>query len=107
MPPVPAPTTSNQLLPLRAAGKQASLRLPYCQAVVMGAETEPERSKRQHQRTLFDSVAEHYEASRLSYPEEIVEFAVATAGLVAGSASSRSAATLASSPNPWRASDSA
>jgi ubiquinone/menaquinone biosynthesis C-methylase UbiE len=52
----------------------------------MGAETEPERSKRRHQRTLFDSVAELYEASRLSYPAEIVEFALATAGLVAGSA---------------------
>jgi 2-polyprenyl-3-methyl-5-hydroxy-6-metoxy-1,4-benzoquinol methylase len=60
--------------------------VPYCQAVVMGAETEPERSKRRHQRTLFDSVTELYEASRLSYPGEIAEFAVATAGLVAGSA---------------------
>jgi ubiquinone/menaquinone biosynthesis C-methylase UbiE len=52
----------------------------------MEAETEPERSKRRHQRTLFDGVAGLYEASRLSYPGEIVEFAVATAGLVAGSA---------------------
>ena len=52
----------------------------------MGAETEQERSRRRHQRTLFDSVAQLYEASRLGYPDTIVELAVATAGLGAGSA---------------------
>jgi ubiquinone/menaquinone biosynthesis C-methylase UbiE len=51
----------------------------------MKAETEQERSERRHQRTLFDSVAQLYEASRLGYPGSIVELAVATAGLGAGS----------------------
>jgi ubiquinone/menaquinone biosynthesis C-methylase UbiE len=58
----------------------------YCRAVGMGAETEQERSKRRHQRTLFDSVAQLYEVSRLGYPSDIVEFAVATAALGASSA---------------------
>jgi SAM-dependent methyltransferase len=58
----------------------------YCRAVRMGAETEQERSRRRRQRTLFDSVAQLYEASRLGYPGSIVELAVATAGLGAGSA---------------------
>jgi ubiquinone/menaquinone biosynthesis C-methylase UbiE len=49
------------------------------------AETEQERSKRRHQRTLFDSVAQLYEASRLGYPSGIVEFAVATAAVGPGS----------------------
>jgi ubiquinone/menaquinone biosynthesis C-methylase UbiE len=57
----------------------------YCRAVDMAAETEQERSKRRHQRTLFDSVAQLYEASRPGYPSEIVEFAVATAAVGAGS----------------------
>ncbi len=58
----------------------------YRRAVGVAAETEQERSKRRHKRTLFDSVAELYEASRLGYPASIVELAVATAGLGAGSA---------------------
>jgi ubiquinone/menaquinone biosynthesis C-methylase UbiE len=57
----------------------------YCRAVGMAAETEQERSKRRHQRTLFDGVAELYEASRLGYPSDIVQFAVATAAVGAGS----------------------
>jgi 2-polyprenyl-3-methyl-5-hydroxy-6-metoxy-1,4-benzoquinol methylase len=57
----------------------------YCRAVDMAAETEQERSKRRHQRTLFDSVAQLYEASRPEYPSDIVEFAVATAAVGAGS----------------------
>jgi ubiquinone/menaquinone biosynthesis C-methylase UbiE len=52
----------------------------------MAAESEQERSKRRHQRTLFDSVAQLYEASRPGYPSTIVELAVATAGLGAGGA---------------------
>ena len=56
----------------------------YCRGVGVGAETEQERSTRRHQRTLFDGVAELYEASRLGYPGSIVELAVATAGLGAG-----------------------
>jgi ubiquinone/menaquinone biosynthesis C-methylase UbiE len=46
-----------------------------------GAETDQERRKRHYQRTLFDGVAPLYEASRLGYPDDIVEFAVRTAGL--------------------------
>ena len=52
----------------------------------MGPETEQQRSKRRHQRTLFDGAAQLYEASRLGYPGDIVTFAVATAALGAGSA---------------------
>jgi ubiquinone/menaquinone biosynthesis C-methylase UbiE len=52
----------------------------------MGAETEQERSTWRRQRTLFDSVAQLYDASRLGYPGAIVELAVATAGLGVGSA---------------------
>jgi ubiquinone/menaquinone biosynthesis C-methylase UbiE len=62
------------------------LAVPYCQAVVTGAETEQERGRRRHQRTLFDGVAQLYQASRLGYPNDIVEFAVATAALGSGSA---------------------
>jgi ubiquinone/menaquinone biosynthesis C-methylase UbiE len=51
----------------------------------MTVETEQERSKRRHQRTLFDSVAPLYEASRLGYPSDVVEFAVATAAVGADS----------------------
>jgi len=51
----------------------------------MGAETEQQRSIRLHRRTLFDGVAQLYEASRLGYPSDIVEFAIATAAVGAGS----------------------
>ena len=51
----------------------------------MGAETGPERGRRRYQRTLFDGVAGLYQASRPGYPGHLVEFAVATAGLDAGS----------------------
>jgi ubiquinone/menaquinone biosynthesis C-methylase UbiE len=57
----------------------------YCRAVSTEAETELECSRRRHQRTLFDSVAQLYEASRLAYPGDIVEFAVGTAAASAGS----------------------
>jgi len=50
-----------------------------------GPETEPKRGKRRHQRTLFDGVAQLYDASRLGYPADIVEFIVATAGVGTGS----------------------
>ena len=57
----------------------------YCRAVGIGAETGQERSRRRHQRALFDSAAQLYEASRLGYPGNIVEFAVATVAASAGS----------------------
>jgi ubiquinone/menaquinone biosynthesis C-methylase UbiE len=52
--------------------------------VTTAAETERERSKRRYQRTLFDGVAGLYEACRPGYPDHMVEFVVATAGLDAG-----------------------
>jgi ubiquinone/menaquinone biosynthesis C-methylase UbiE len=57
----------------------------YRRVVDMAAETEQERSRRLARRTLFDSVAQLYQASRLGYPSDIVEFAVATAAVGAGS----------------------
>ena len=48
-------------------------------------ETEQERGSRRYRRTLFDGVAQLYEASRPGYPAELVEFVVTTAGLGAGS----------------------
>jgi ubiquinone/menaquinone biosynthesis C-methylase UbiE len=49
------------------------------------AENEQDRSRRLHRRALFDTVAQLYEASRLGYPSDIVEFAIATAAVGAGS----------------------
>jgi ubiquinone/menaquinone biosynthesis C-methylase UbiE len=51
----------------------------------MEAESERELTTRRYQRTLFDGVAQLYDDSRLGYPDEIVEFAVATAGVGTGS----------------------
>jgi ubiquinone/menaquinone biosynthesis C-methylase UbiE len=51
----------------------------------MAAETEQQRSKRRQHRTLFDGVAQLYGATRPTYPAEIVEFLVATAGVGPGS----------------------
>jgi ubiquinone/menaquinone biosynthesis C-methylase UbiE len=48
-------------------------------------ETGPQRGKRHHQRTLFDSVARLYQDSRPGYPSHTVEFVVDTAGLDASS----------------------
>ncbi len=52
---------------------------------MIGAETEPDRTKRRCQRTLFDGVAQLYDACRLGYPSHIVEFLTATASIGAGS----------------------
>jgi len=54
--------------------------------MAMTAETEEMRSKRRHRRTLFDGVAELYQASRRGYPPEIVGFVAETARLKPGSA---------------------
>ncbi len=51
----------------------------------MPAETEQQRNKRHLQRTLFDDVAKLYASSRPSYPAEIVDLLVTTAGLGPGS----------------------
>jgi len=47
----------------------------------MAPESADERQKRLHQRELFDTVAELYDASRRGYSSEIVDFVVATAGV--------------------------
>jgi SAM-dependent methyltransferase len=54
--------------------------------VTTGAESERDRERRHHQRTLFDGIAERYEASRPGYPARVVEFVAATAGLGPGAA---------------------
>jgi ubiquinone/menaquinone biosynthesis C-methylase UbiE len=53
--------------------------------VTADVETEHQRARRRRLRTLFDRVAPLYEASRLGYPDDMVDFVVATAGLEAGS----------------------
>jgi ubiquinone/menaquinone biosynthesis C-methylase UbiE len=62
-----------------------TLSVAVRQGVVMGAETEQERSKRRFQRTLFNGVARLYDESRLGYPADIVGFVIATAGVGEGS----------------------
>jgi ubiquinone/menaquinone biosynthesis C-methylase UbiE len=52
--------------------------------VDVAAESQQERGRRRHRRTLFDGVAQLYEASRLGYPGDIVGFAIATAAVGAG-----------------------
>jgi ubiquinone/menaquinone biosynthesis C-methylase UbiE len=51
----------------------------------MALETEQQRITRLRQRTLFDGVAQLYEATRPGYPAEIVEFLAATGGVGRGS----------------------
>lgn len=54
--------------------------------VVVAAETDQQRRKREQQRGLFDRVAGRYDATRQSYPAEIVEAVLTTAGIGAGAA---------------------
>jgi ubiquinone/menaquinone biosynthesis C-methylase UbiE len=54
--------------------------------VAIGAESEGDRDKRRHQRTLFNDIAERYEESRPGYPARVAEFVTATAGLAPGAA---------------------
>jgi len=49
--------------------------------VITGPESERDRDKRHHQRTLFDRIAERYEDSRPGYPSRVVEFVTTTAAL--------------------------
>jgi ubiquinone/menaquinone biosynthesis C-methylase UbiE len=51
----------------------------------MRPESSQDVARRRYQRTLFNSVAQLYDASRLRYPLEVVEFVINTAGLSAGS----------------------
>jgi SAM-dependent methyltransferase len=55
-------------------------------SVAAGNESQQGRNKRRHQRTLFDGIAERYEAFRPGYPEQILEFVATTAGLGPGAA---------------------
>jgi ubiquinone/menaquinone biosynthesis C-methylase UbiE len=52
--------------------------------VIAGPESERDRDKRLHQRTLFDGIAERYEESRPGYPSRVVEFITAAARLAPG-----------------------
>jgi SAM-dependent methyltransferase len=54
--------------------------------VIVAAETEEERTRRETWRRLFDDVAGLYEATRPSYPDEIVDAVCTTAGLAPGAA---------------------
>jgi SAM-dependent methyltransferase len=51
----------------------------------MGTETEQARAWRRYQRTLFDGASRLYQETRPGYPGDIVDFAVATAGVGAAS----------------------
>lgn len=46
-----------------------------------GPESDQDRARRHYQRTLFDGIAERYDASRPGYPAHVIEFVAATAGL--------------------------
>ena len=48
-------------------------------------ETEERRARRRRQRILFDDVADLYQECRLGYPDDVITFLAATAGLRAGS----------------------
>lgn len=52
----------------------------------MSVETERERAERHERRARFDSVASLYDATRRGYPEEVVDFMMATAELGSASA---------------------
>jgi len=49
--------------------------------VIPEAETDQQRNKRRYQRTLFDGIAELYQAYRPGYPKLVVDFVVSTAAL--------------------------
>ncbi|HTT92527.1 MAG TPA: methyltransferase domain-containing protein [Acidimicrobiales bacterium] len=51
----------------------------------MQPETDQERRKRESQRELFDGVASLYDATRQSYPDEIIEVVLSTADVKPGS----------------------
>ena len=57
---------------------------PAAKTVSMPPESRPDRRKRVSQRALFDEVADLYDATRQSYPNEIVEVIVRTAELRTG-----------------------
>jgi hypothetical protein len=48
--------------------------------VTTGTESEQERNKRHYQRTLFDGIAERYEAARPGYPAHVVESIITETG---------------------------
>jgi len=52
----------------------------------MAAETAAQRMDRERQRTLFDRVAEQYDATRQSYPAEVVDAILTTSAVAPGAA---------------------
>jgi len=69
------------------------------------AETDSQRRKREQQRGLFDGAAGLYDATRQSYPAQIVDAILTTAATARAPLCSRSAAAPASSPGNWRPGD--
>ncbi|HEX5298437.1 MAG TPA: class I SAM-dependent methyltransferase [Streptosporangiaceae bacterium] len=55
-------------------------------SMTTGTESEGDRDKRRHQRTLFDGIAQRYEASRPGYPTRVTEFVTTSANLAPGAA---------------------
>ncbi len=80
-PPAGAPVVNASLT--RALAGLAGVRC--CWQVVVRTETERERGRRRHRRTLFDAIAPAYDEYRLGYPPEITEFVLGTAGVGPGS----------------------
>jgi ubiquinone/menaquinone biosynthesis C-methylase UbiE len=56
------------------------------QTVAVTAETQDQRRVREQRRVLFDAIAERYDATRQSYPAEVVDAVVANAALGPGAA---------------------
>jgi SAM-dependent methyltransferase len=56
------------------------------QAVAVTAETPQQRRLREQRRSLFDGIAERYDATRRGYPAEVVDAVVATAAIGPGAA---------------------
>jgi ubiquinone/menaquinone biosynthesis C-methylase UbiE len=54
--------------------------------VTGGAESERDQTKRHHQRTLFDGIADRYQRARPGYPAHIADFIAATAEIGPGAA---------------------
>ena len=54
--------------------------------MVVTAETAGQRRNRERQRTLFDRVAERYDATRRSYPAEVVDAVLTVSAIAPGAA---------------------
>lgn len=86
------PTASKAAAPTAVSrrARGATVRSGKLEAVNVGSvattESGSDRDKRYFQRSLFDGIADRYEAARPGYPARVVEFVAATAGLGPGAA---------------------